>query len=87
MKKIFYWSPYLSNVATIRNVVNSAYSLIKYDKISFRTYILDVFGEWATKRNELYQKKIDYLKISNLKINFVSKLKKINNEKGIDVNK
>ena len=69
MKKIFYWSPYLSNVATIRNVVNSAYSLTKYDKISFRTYILDVFGEWATKRNELYQKKIDYLKISNLKIN------------------
>ena len=39
MKKIFYWSPYLSNVATIRNVVNSAYSLIKYDKISFRAYI------------------------------------------------
>ena len=69
MKKIFYWSPYLSNVATIRNVVNSAYSLTKYDKISFRTYILDVFGEWATKKNELYQKKIDYLKISNLKIN------------------
>jgi len=69
MKKIFYWSPYLSNVATIRNVVNSAYSLTKYDKISFRTYILDVFGEWATKRNELYQKKIEYLKISNLKIN------------------
>ena len=69
MKKIFYWSPYLSNVATIRNVVNSAYSLIKYDKISFRAYILDVFGEWDTKKKELAEKKIEYLKISNLKIN------------------
>ena len=69
MKKIFYWSPYLSNVATIRNVVNSAYSLIKYDKISFRAYILDVFGEWNTKKKELFEKKIEYLKISNLKIN------------------
>ena len=69
MKKIFYWSPYLSNVATIRNVVNSAYSLIKYDKISFRAYILDVFGEWDTKKKELSEKKIEYLKISNLKIN------------------
>lgn len=69
MKKIFYWSPYLSNVATIRNVVNSAYSLIKYNKISFRPYILDVFGEWDTKKKELSEKKIEYLKISNLKIN------------------
>ena len=69
MKKIFYWSPYLSNVATIRNVVNSAYSLIKYDKISFRAYILDVFGEWNTKKKELSEKKIEYLKLSSLKIN------------------
>ena len=69
MKKIFYWSPYLSNVATIRNVVNSAYSLIKYDKISFRAYILDVFGEWNTQKKELSEKKIEYLKLSSLKIN------------------
>jgi len=69
MKKIFYWSPYLSNVATIRNVVNSAYSLIKYDKISFKEYILDVFGEWDIKKKELSEKKIEYLKLSNLKIN------------------
>lgn len=69
MKKIFYWSPYLSNVATIRNVVNSAYSLNKYDKISFRAYILDVFGEWDTKKKELFEKKIEYLKVSNFKIN------------------
>jgi len=69
MKKIFYWSPYLSNVATIRNVVNSAYSLNKYGKISFRAYILDVFGEWDTKKKELFEKKIEYLKVSNFKIN------------------
>ena len=27
MKKIFYWSPHLSNVATIKNVINSAKSI------------------------------------------------------------
>ena len=32
MYKIFYWSPYLSNVATINNVLNSALSLAKYSK-------------------------------------------------------
>ena len=46
MKKVFYWSPYLSNVATIRNVINSAYSLTKYNKNSFN----DInFGENVLK--------------------------------------
>ena len=32
MNKIFYWSPYLSNVATIHNVLTSALSLATYNK-------------------------------------------------------
>ena len=50
MKKIFYWSPYLSNVATIGNVLNSAYSLSKYGKSNFNINILDVLGEWTDKK-------------------------------------
>ena len=69
MKKIFYWSPYLSNVATIGNVLNSAYSLSKYGKTSFKTYILDVFGEWSSKKKDLLEKKINYIKIGKLRIN------------------
>ena len=71
MKKIFYWSPYLSNVATIGNVLNSAYSLTKYDKKSFNVYILDVIGEWESKKKEIEENDLKYLKINkfNLKIN------------------
>ena len=71
MKKIFYWSPYLSNVATIGNVLNSAYSLTKYDKKSFNVYILDVIGEWENKKKEIEEKNLKYIKISgfNLKKN------------------
>ena len=61
MKKIFYWSPYLSNVATIRNVLNSAYSLTKYGKNSFSTYLLDVFGEWSSFKSDILNKKINYI--------------------------
>ena len=69
MKKIFYWSPYLSNVATIRNVLNSAYSLTKYGKNSFNTYLLDVFGEWSSFKSDILNKKINYIELSKIKIN------------------
>ena len=70
MKKIFYWSPFLSNVATIGNVLNSAYSLSKYGKNSFKTYILDVLGEWSDKKKDLLEKNINYIKLGKLSINF-----------------
>ena len=69
MKKIFYWSPYLSNVATIGNVLNSAYSLNKYGKNSFKTYILDVLGEWSNRKKDLLEKNINYIKLGKLSIN------------------
>ena len=50
MKKVFYWSPHLSNVATIKNVVNSAYSLKKYNS-NLQVSIIDVIGEWAKFKN------------------------------------
>ena len=40
MTKVFYWCPYLSNVATINNVINSAISLAKYDK-KYQIYSID----------------------------------------------
>ena len=69
MKKIFYWSPFLSNVATIGNVLNSAYSLSKYGKSSFNTYILDILGEWSGKKKDLLAKNINHIKLGKLKIN------------------
>ena len=70
MKKIFYWSPFLSNVATIGNVLNSAYSLSKYEKNSFDTYIIDVLGEWNDKKKDLLEKNINYIKLGKLSFRF-----------------
>ena len=64
--KIFYWSPYLSNVATISNVINSAYSLIKYKDSNFTVKIIDAAGEWSSQKKILLEKKIEYLKINSI---------------------
>jgi glycosyltransferase involved in cell wall biosynthesis len=72
MINIFYWSPHLSNVATITNVVNSAYSLQKYNEKLFNVKILDVAGEWIDQKKRLFDKEIGYLKIGT--INISSKL-------------
>ena len=45
MKKIFYWSPYLTNVATIEAVINSIKSVKKYSK-SFNPILINVCGEF-----------------------------------------
>ena len=68
MKKIFYWSPHISKVATVKNVVNSALSLKKFNKEKIDVSILDVIGEWSNHKDEFDSKKINYLKISGFEI-------------------
>ena len=68
MKKIFYWSPHISKVATIKNVLNSAFSLKKFYKEKINVSILDVIGEWSNHKSEFESKKINYLKISGFEI-------------------
>lgn len=69
MKKIFYWSPYLSNVATIKNVLNSAMSIKKYYKKSLNVSIIDVVGEWSKYKKEIEAYKINRIKMPGLKLN------------------
>tara|TARA_Y200000002_G_C22636423_1_gene644841 strand:- start:18 stop:1166 length:1149 start_codon:yes stop_codon:yes gene_type:complete len=68
MKKICYWSPHISNVATIKNVINSAISLKKFKKDKIRVKILDVIGEWEQFKDLLSTNKIEILKFSNLNL-------------------
>ena len=68
MKKIFYWSPYLSNVATIKNVLNSAMSMKKYTKKSLNISIIDVVGEWSKYEKEIQALKIDLIKMPGFKL-------------------
>ena len=52
--KIFYWSPFLSNIATVDAVLNSINSLIKFDKKKqFDPYIVDAVGEWHQKKSKI----------------------------------
>ena len=44
-KKIYYWSPYLSPIATCKAVLNSAESLMKYSS-NYQSFILNFFGEF-----------------------------------------
>ena len=66
MKKICYWSPHISNVATIKNVINSAISLKKFKKDSYSVKIFDVIGEWSTYKNFLNKYDIKTIKLTNL---------------------
>lgn len=49
--KIFYWSPFLSNIATVSSVINSINSIKFYDhKKKIDPIIIDSVGEWSQKK-------------------------------------
>ena len=65
-KKIFYWSPHINEqIATVKAVVNSAYSLVKYDK-DYEPLILNVFGEWNSLKSSLNEKNLNFKNLINL---------------------
>ena len=50
--KIFYWSPFFSKIATIAAVLNSANSLVKYQKRNtYSVSIINAIGEWNDYKN------------------------------------
>ena len=62
--KIYYWCPYLTNIATIKSVIKSAKSIIKYSMIKKEkneVTILNSCGEWDFLKNNLYNIKINNL--------------------------
>ena len=72
--KVFYWSPFFTEIATISAVINSAKSLIKYpkkDKYSVR--IINAIGEWD-EHERTNTKNISFKKLS--KKNYIKKIPK-----------
>ncbi len=65
--KIFYWSPFISKVATVSSVIRSAESILKYSKRKnkINLAIVDAIGEWQ-----------DYKKKINPKIEIINLSKK-----------
>jgi len=51
-KIVCYWSPFISTVATVKAVINSALSIKLYSQNEYESLILDVFGEWDSSMND-----------------------------------
>ena len=69
--KIHYWSPFISKIATVKAVLNSAYSMSKFSKNSFDVSIINSFGEFKTfetNSNLKYFKTVSLLKKDYSKI-------------------
>ena len=58
MKTVVYWSPFLTHVATISSVIESAKSLKKYSK-KYDPVIIDACGEFESYSKTLVENKID----------------------------
>ena len=43
--KVYYWCPFISKVATIKAVYNSANSINLFSKKNYEAIIIDTFGE------------------------------------------
>ena len=71
-KSIYYWSPCLSNIATVKATINSAISLTKYSK-EYDVKIINVCGEWRKYKNYLLKKNVS---IENLSFDYYNLLPK-----------
>lgn len=63
MMKIFYWGPYISKVATVRAIIESARSLKKYSKEKIDLSLIDTSGEWQ----DFKDKKINIIHLNGEK--------------------
>ena len=71
-KTIYYWSPCLTHVGTIKSTLNSSIALAKYNS-NYEVVLLNVFGEWNTHKKYLNKKGI---KVENLTFSFKNLLPK-----------
>jgi glycosyltransferase involved in cell wall biosynthesis len=59
-KKIFYWSPCLNPVGTVKSTLNSAIAAKKFGKNKYDVTLINAFGEW--------DQYLDFLKKNNIEI-------------------
>tara|TARA_Y100000590_G_scaffold41078_1_gene43868 strand:- start:953 stop:2110 length:1158 start_codon:yes stop_codon:yes gene_type:complete len=71
-KTVYYWSPCLTHVGTIKSTLNSSIALAKYNS-NYEVILLNVFGEWTVYKKYLNEKGI---RVINLTFNFKNLLPK-----------
>jgi glycosyltransferase involved in cell wall biosynthesis len=72
---IFYWSPFFDKIATIKAVIRSAESLIKYreNNSSNNVALIDSIGEWDSYKDQI-DDKVKIIKLN--KINYTNNILK-----------
>ena len=63
MIKIYYWSPFFSDIATTKAVLNSVLSVKKYSNNKYNPVIIDVFGEWNKYETLIKKNNIEVIKL------------------------
>ena len=59
--KVFYWSPHINHIATIKAVLNSAASLSEFGHNKYDARIINTNGEWNNFKSE----KVKFINLSN----------------------
>ena len=54
IKKIYYWSPFFSDIATIKAVLNSVISISKFAKNDLKPTLINVIGEWDSYKDIIF---------------------------------
>lgn len=67
IKRIYYWSPYLVNIATPKAVINSAHGIQKYSKY-FKCSVINFFGEFNVFQKKSNFKQLNYINFYSEKI-------------------
>ncbi len=66
MKKIYYWSPFTSKVATVMSVINSMQMFNNYQRDGkYKASIIDAVGEWTPFQEILTKKKIGRITLNS----------------------
>ena len=71
-KKIFYWSPCINPVGTIKSTINSAISLKKFNN-NYDVTIINVCGEWDNYQKTLNDNSINLINLNFKYFNFLPK--------------
>lgn len=64
-KTIYYWSPFLTEIATVKAVINSAFSLKKFSD-KYNVSIIEAGGEFREKNEDILKKNINLIKLSKV---------------------
>lgn len=62
-KKVYYWSPCLNPVGTVKSTINSAKALSKFDK-KCEVKIINACGEWNSYRDDLQLNSVELIDLN-----------------------